>query len=390
MAASLSSLPAELLREIVRLVEEQDLEAWKSGVEIAEPPPLYRDDAPVWPVDVVAGRFSSFYERGLQAVSLVNKQLRELALPHLTDQLEHAYFVLKVMKRPQAHLVRHLDLDIDRDELSLYLSLASAIPKLTNLRSVSLDVKFIEVYTSRWYDGLGVSSRLESLLNPGWLQFVDSCTTAFAQITELDVLPRIKTDVLNVLLQRGSFANIQSLVLSDAAALLSNNKHSFCAALVQLRHLDSLELQGVERIRLSHFPSLRHISVDITRRSLMDWSASRLAPSRIPSSVETLDIRFSTQFHLSRFPYHPSDYVDGQCTTRVTLAAPPDLTFFRPDPALTNGFDVFAPRSDAVQNVLEWAQGYFERLRLTRDEAGMEEFAQTLTRVRERQILDSI
>lgn len=85
MTASLSSLPVELLREIVRLVEEQDLEAWKRGVEIAEPPPLYRDDAPVWPVDVVAGRFSSFYERGVQALSLVNKQLRQVALPHLYE-----------------------------------------------------------------------------------------------------------------------------------------------------------------------------------------------------------------------------------------------------------------------------------------------------------------
>lgn len=85
MAASLSSLPAELLREIVRLVKEQDLKACEGDVEISEPPPLYRDDAPVWPVDVVAGRFSPFYERGVQALSLVNKQLRQVALPHLYE-----------------------------------------------------------------------------------------------------------------------------------------------------------------------------------------------------------------------------------------------------------------------------------------------------------------
>ncbi|KAL7342667.1 Proteophosphoglycan ppg4 [Rhodotorula toruloides] len=147
-------LPTELLKHIVVLVHKQDQEFRKSGMggtrvtdpskkrkrvydsdseDLDSPPPVIRDS-----------KFSTWHGRGLHAISLLNKRLRELCLPFLCPVAKAQQFASGLYRFgviPQAILNGVRRIDLHTASLSKYVAAAVALPQLPNVDTLEISLR---------------------------------------------------------------------------------------------------------------------------------------------------------------------------------------------------------------------------------------------------------
>ncbi|GAA5918166.1 hypothetical protein JCM6882_002313 [Rhodosporidiobolus microsporus] len=132
-------LPLELLKHIVALVKVQD-EAFRRSTIHAASSPCYDELEEDWDAfDQVSpreGEWSVWYGAGVQALSLCDKQFRDLTSPYLfrtatPAKLRDPLFTLGFLDEYLEHVV-HLDMGtaLSQDDL---LACAAALPRLPNL-----------------------------------------------------------------------------------------------------------------------------------------------------------------------------------------------------------------------------------------------------------------
>ncbi|GAA5856462.1 hypothetical protein JCM9279_003537 [Rhodotorula babjevae] len=185
MSASLSNLPDELAKFVAEMVQQDD-ERWYKlgfvrGVDSSSQQSSHSasegsedgEDG----VNVVCGRWSTWYGRGLFALSLVNKQVRAVVAPLFYEnvhwrQLDTAHFRLHVLGEPLGQLVRHVDLQIHQTVVSC-VALACALQKLPHISSLSINggpsdfcdphsrTDYAPLLTSRFEQTLGSITALE-------------------------------------------------------------------------------------------------------------------------------------------------------------------------------------------------------------------------------------
>ncbi|BGP32898.1 hypothetical protein JCM10296v2_004683 [Rhodotorula toruloides] len=142
-------LPTELLKHIVVLVYEQDKVFGQGGVRRSSTRPklvLYEDED-VWYTGKARapepGAFSWWYGRGVHALSLLNKRLRELCLPSLLPTAKPAHFVSAFFTFgcvPQAILDGIQRIDLRTSNESDFVVTAAALSKLKNVETLDLFV----------------------------------------------------------------------------------------------------------------------------------------------------------------------------------------------------------------------------------------------------------
>ncbi|GAA5894512.1 hypothetical protein JCM6882_004839 [Rhodosporidiobolus microsporus] len=144
--SSLDKLPVELLKRIVELVHEQDKAFGSTSVQRADWHARTDDeDEDVdeeLGEDVAKGRWAFAYGRGVQALSRVNKRLRDLALPYLfetttLDKLAEPFFRYDILNTPLCKLIKRVEMG--RPQEQEVFDVAWALPLLPNLTRFALE-----------------------------------------------------------------------------------------------------------------------------------------------------------------------------------------------------------------------------------------------------------
>ncbi|EGU12046.1 Cell wall surface anchor family protein [Rhodotorula toruloides ATCC 204091] len=141
-------LPTELLKHIVFMVAVQDKEFRRAGVRRSSTRPLTKtilyndvDESEVEQVRAEPGTFSWWYGRGVHALSLLNKRLRELCLPLLLPIAKPAHFGSPFFifgRVPQAILDGIQRIDLRDSSESDFVATAAALPKLKRVGTLEL------------------------------------------------------------------------------------------------------------------------------------------------------------------------------------------------------------------------------------------------------------
>ncbi|GAA5847478.1 hypothetical protein JCM9279_000501 [Rhodotorula babjevae] len=151
MPASLDKLPEELLKLILDHVDAAD-KSWQElgldqGAVVAPPPeqqPDGEDDGDDTCTDVVKGRWTSWYGRGVFALAHVDKRWNALARAILFksvkwDRIATPFFQLFVLGEPLGDHVKEVNLAFDAHEVPC-LAIACALRKLPKLDTLRLNL----------------------------------------------------------------------------------------------------------------------------------------------------------------------------------------------------------------------------------------------------------
>ncbi|GAA6003904.1 hypothetical protein JCM10207_006461 [Rhodosporidiobolus poonsookiae] len=140
-------LPLELLKLIVGLVREQDL-AFRDHQTESTGFPCYETDSNDSDAGyddeeeyAANGRWNKWYNSGIQALSLCNKQSRQLALPHLfrtvsSSRLAQPFFRIGISGGPLCQFVEHINLDKNTCECEF--AAAAALREFPTLHAITL------------------------------------------------------------------------------------------------------------------------------------------------------------------------------------------------------------------------------------------------------------
>ncbi|BGP49018.1 hypothetical protein JCM10450v2_004897 [Rhodotorula kratochvilovae] len=139
--ADLSSLPEELLKHIVELVDDQDRKISKLNITFEGTGGQYSHESR-WPVQ---------YKHGLHALALTSRRMRALALPFLfatvtPKQLAQPFF--RLGRLPTVAVDAIVCLDMQTCTESALLDVAVALPSLTNLREIKVNTATARLLTS--------------------------------------------------------------------------------------------------------------------------------------------------------------------------------------------------------------------------------------------------
>ncbi|GAA5893667.1 hypothetical protein JCM6882_007873 [Rhodosporidiobolus microsporus] len=147
-SSPLDKLPVELSKHIVELVREQDERTKHLDVSRAKPSKVSSDDdedseeeEEEEQASIEDGRFPSAYGRGVRALSVANKKLRELALPHLFEtvtarQLDTTFFRFFVLPTTLSRYITTIDLTVSNETRAI--AAAPTIPLLPNVTTLIL------------------------------------------------------------------------------------------------------------------------------------------------------------------------------------------------------------------------------------------------------------
>ncbi|GAA6005590.1 uncharacterized protein JCM10292_006708 [Rhodotorula paludigena] len=130
--ATLRDLPHELLKYIVELVAEQDDDVLSGSVRVAR----VGQDGP--------DRLSSWYARGVGALSCLNKHTRRLSLPHLCRTVtakQLAQPIVQMRRIPPAILAGVRTLDLRYCPHESFAAAGAALSRLSNLCTLCISTR---------------------------------------------------------------------------------------------------------------------------------------------------------------------------------------------------------------------------------------------------------
>ncbi|BGP49183.1 hypothetical protein JCM10450v2_005066 [Rhodotorula kratochvilovae] len=201
MAASFNSLPAELVKRIAEMVHDQDSRVPGYPLQRAPHPRRNRpvvdseDDEdedeesdPEDDTDVAAGLWSFWHGRGLRALVMVSRRVREAAVPLLYERLAasalaHPFFQFHVLGEPLSQYVQHVVIDNVVPGVHR-IPVACALRKLPNLKTLRLleaavtrygtvqAAASIDIFNAGLTSALDVVERLELLGNPSPMETI--------------------------------------------------------------------------------------------------------------------------------------------------------------------------------------------------------------------------
>ncbi|KAL7342669.1 cell wall surface anchor family protein [Rhodotorula toruloides] len=328
-------LPTELLKHIVVLVHQQDKVFGKGGVRRSSTRPdpedvLYTGEARA----PEPGAFSWWYGRGVHALSLLNKRLRELCLPVLLPTAKPAHFVSAFFifgRVPQAILDGIQRIDLRTSNESDFVATAAALSKLKNVDTLELFVDDRLPLHPQYHYSEGVSdvgeparalakeafgrtsSQISSLVlhEPGYRAFEDTIIPLFA-----------RTDSLRCL----KFRDFGQALFNTARDVPAASLRKIARDYASLTHLD---LSGADSIYFGHltrnapwtdagqFSSLRTFQANATTFSVFTFI------ERAMPKLEVLKIEFTQS-------YSSLDQLDGTWTLpslkRLQIIGPSKMT----------------------------------------------------------------
>ncbi|GAA5898445.1 hypothetical protein JCM6882_007777 [Rhodosporidiobolus microsporus] len=201
-------LPVELLKRLVDLVHDQDAVFNADSIGRADPTDMtgWREDSTA--TDVQGGRWSCWLGRGVASLSLVNRQLRVLALPKLVETT-----TLKQLARAQAEAevptvrkllthVRHLDL---RDNSVPHHVLASPVLPLLSVNRITVNDRSVALLdptalnsTTNPQAGESAASALQALaLNVAFVEVQNLGATKLQTVLRRLNLPSLRKLTVN-------------------------------------------------------------------------------------------------------------------------------------------------------------------------------------------------
>ncbi|GJN91251.1 hypothetical protein Rhopal_004269-T1 [Rhodotorula paludigena] len=137
--AGIDSLSKELLHRVVALVDQQDRAVAGSGVSLASKAPSTTSGSGV--TKLPEGKLSWWYAHGVSALSLVNKRLREVALPLFCRSIKATQLskpIFQFSRIPAGLLAGIETLDFACADLDSYAAAAIALDRMVNLREIRL------------------------------------------------------------------------------------------------------------------------------------------------------------------------------------------------------------------------------------------------------------
>ncbi|GAA6005585.1 uncharacterized protein JCM10292_006707 [Rhodotorula paludigena] len=137
--ASIDSLSKELLHRVVALVDEQDRSVAESGVSLASKAPSTTSRSGL--TKLPEGKLSWWYAHGVSALSLVNKRLRDVALPLLCRSVKATQLskpIFQFSRIPAGLLAGIETLDFAGADLDSYAAAAIALDQLKSLHEIRL------------------------------------------------------------------------------------------------------------------------------------------------------------------------------------------------------------------------------------------------------------
>ncbi|BGP08898.1 hypothetical protein JCM10049v2_004749 [Rhodotorula toruloides] len=386
-------LPTELLKHIVVLVHKQDQEFRKSGMggtrvtdpskkrkrvydsdseDLDSPPPVIRDS-----------KFSTWHGRGLHAISLLNKRLRELCLPFLCPVAKAQQFASGLYRFgliPQAILNGVRRIDLHTASLSKYVAAAVALPQLPNVDTLEISLRHQLASDMRappleWDDLLSDDAtwpdearfpalRDFSTKSLSWsvFHFVEKC---MARLVKLDVFFPTVMEPSDPLPSSPTLHHLEALSITGPL-------HAF-AILAQL---------SLPRVR----------TIDLTF-ALFDWDATLDCTAILPP-----DIPFARRVSL-RIATPPTTRLKNVeafaswCERRdIDLSWTPGSRLAVFDQPLTISADdtCMSNTADAVLDTLAWASDHGKRLCDVGDAAGLRELAELVKPLCERRIIEEM
>ncbi|BGP41029.1 hypothetical protein JCM10449v2_004998 [Rhodotorula kratochvilovae] len=395
MAASLKSLPAELVKRIVDMVHAQDAAVRELDFDqgrFSEPDEEDEDedDEDDRRTDVPRGRWNPWHGRGIGALVQVSRRIRQLALPHLYErltakQISSDFFGFEVLGEPAQEHVRHVEFPFYGSNPTF--ALACALRKLPSLASISVGHTHLRFAYQVDSDVASVDTAL---------RFSDGFKRALRRVTSLETHSSDRT--LSVSVLNGVDASrLRKLTLPTAGTVFATADEQALQAVHRLVALDELELGGIwedgadsmeehlrvptvrklvlraavsyERcLRLAHFvaPSLSTLIIEPAFGTL-PTDASQSHPTPLLPTLRTLVIRraadYIAAFHELRpialehfyieFADHVEDFpLDEEClsssdtpsSVRAITVAFSSRIELHPSPALRARCDALAVR----------------------------------------------
>ncbi|GAA5893694.1 hypothetical protein JCM6882_007880 [Rhodosporidiobolus microsporus] len=317
----LDKLPVELLKRIVELVREQDERTKTLPVRCANPPSLVAreeddssDDEEDQRVSIEDGHFPSAYGMGVSALSLTNKKLRHLALPHLfhtlkTGQVEKRFFRYFVLTSSLAHHIKTLNLDHANE--GEVIAAAQAVPLLPNLRTVRIGYgAFVSVVfpdensQTDWRQEKDVSKRKKKRERAELRDIARSLfSTHFSKFTHLDLHRAPIPTALRCLELAGH--DVHHVSLSNEAFYLKSDTGDRLRTVLHQLSPASLALEENVTYHPNHQPTLPDFLADLSLPNLTSLSLPLSTPSAAPLlSIEPLASNTLTHLTLD-VPGHP-------------------------------------------------------------------------------------
>ncbi|BGP08900.1 hypothetical protein JCM10049v2_004751 [Rhodotorula toruloides] len=255
-------LPTELLKHIVVLVHQQDKVFGQGGVRRSSTRPkpvLYEEEDVLYTGEARApepGAFSWWYGRGVHALSLLNKRLRELCLPFLLPTAKPAHFgsaFFTFGRVPQAILDGIQRIDLRTLNESDFVASAAALSKLKNVDALELFVDDRLPLHPRYHYSEEVSAAGE----PARALAKEAFIRASSQISSLVLCgPSYRGFEDTVILLFARTDSLRRLEFRDFGRALFMTAHDVPAASLRkiardYTSLTHLDLSGADRIYFS-------------------------------------------------------------------------------------------------------------------------------------------
>ncbi|BGP00285.1 Proteophosphoglycan ppg4 [Rhodotorula toruloides ATCC 204091] len=254
-------LPTELLKHIVVLVHQQDQNFRKSGIggaRVTNPSKQrkrvydsdYEDLEPPRPV-LTNGKFSAWHGRGLYAVSLLNKRLRELCLPFLcpvATAKQFASIFYRFGLIPQTILDGVQRIDLHTASLSQIVAAALALPQLPLVDT--LEVPVLRYFTA---DAPHIAEHSPTLSDTACLAtkaFRDRASRISALIIHNEVIIARLAEYISTFADLNTvrsleFRNSDSTLFDDSDLDFSRSSSVRLHCLTMLPSLAHLDISGV-------------------------------------------------------------------------------------------------------------------------------------------------
>ncbi|BGP41048.1 hypothetical protein JCM10449v2_005017 [Rhodotorula kratochvilovae] len=341
MAASYNSLPAELVKRIAEMVHDQDSRVPGYPLQRAPHPRRNRpvvdseDDEdedeesdPEDDTDVAAGLWSFWHGRGLRALVMVSRRVREAAVPLLYEvrplsssphrpqltyfvqrlaasALAHPFFQFHVLGEPLSQYVQHVVIDNVVPGVHR-IPVACALRKLPNLKTLRLleaavtrygtvqAAASIDIFNAGLTSALDVVERLELLGNPSPMETILLRVRNSSNIRSLMLYAasgRFPTSALAALMSAAQrFEGLTEIIIDG---VVDEDATANWPTGLSFPALRSLHLSTLENIPAAlHFahvlaPNLERVKV----RSIQPPSSpSLVAPHTIFRSLRTLSL----------------------------------------------------------------------------------------------------
>ncbi|GJN91252.1 hypothetical protein Rhopal_004270-T1 [Rhodotorula paludigena] len=436
--ATLRDLPHELLRYIVELVAEQDDEVLSGSVRVAR---VGQDGS---------DRLSSWYARGVGALSCLNKHMRRLSLPHLCRTVsakQLAQPIVQMRRISPAILAGIRTLDLRHHSESTFVAAGLALPRLIQLRHVRLSARsFVGMQSATLAAAVGNQLAVMQLA----LDAFASCAHNIEQITLVHSAGTAFDEAYLPIILR-AHKNLRRLRLFDAEYTVFSDLEGLWHPLPVLPELRELVISAadlsvlpfvltlapnVEDLTINFDPrdiaedlraddDVAHVSLPHLRRLKLEGGpsvASRLACINL-MTLEFLELRIVTasegKIHVdcaALFPSNlllPAGLVFKLVTHHLLAVQNFDaltdlcdkhgatlnwyithlLAPFNPPERSTiaeSETTVNHQRALAVSQLLDWANARSTRLAVNNDVEGTEELAVAMRRVEEKKIIDEL